>query len=287
MNKSFHRSILALALAPLRASMMHAVSPDAAGGAAETFADAVGASEAPAAVMNGKEMKYFFKTPEIVVKDDEGKEISRSKGEKHPDVTAVLPVPTPEDAINYLAYFGEQEVLNEGTKDEKKVLTSRAKIAAYIMDLLYDAVKDAGKMQINEFLEKNEGDTKARFTPTMFDLSKLTLEYIANLPKGQRGAWAPSEDELKTFCENYTNVLVHEVNYEPKRVKVHCDQIMKGFAKIKADKVAVEKMKQFLTVWASKVTEDTMGEHEAVFSWLNNRADKYLKAEEKNFADAL
>ncbi len=269
---------------------------DGEGGAApeETAAipvgDATAVTEQSAvavpAIINGKEFKYFFKTPDVVVKDDDGKEISRSKGEKHPDVTAVLPVPTVEEVVTYLAYSGETETQGEG-KDAKQVPTGRAKIAAYIMDLLNDAVKDAGKMQINEFLEKNEADPKARFSATMFDLTKLTLEFIANLPKGQRGAWAPSDEELKDFSTNYTNVMVHEVNYDPKKVKVHVDQIVKGFAKIKADKIAVAKMKEFLTVWASKVTEETMGEHEAVFTWLNNRADKYLKAEEKNFADAL
>jgi hypothetical protein len=283
-------SLLSLALAGVSFMQFRVTEGESGGGEIPTGeASEAAATEAVAAtpILNGKEMRYFFKTPaDTVVKDDAGNEISRTKGEKHPEIKAVLPVPTAEDLVGYLAYAGETQPASDAP-DAKQVPTARAKIAAFILDLVADSVKDAGKIQINEFLEKNENDPKARFSVNLFDLNKLTLEYIANLPKGQRGAWAPDDDELKAFGEVYTNVMVHEVKYDPKKVKVHVDQILKGFAKIKADKVAVDKMKSFLTVFASKVDEETMEEHERVFGWLNDRADKYLKAEEKNFADAL
>jgi hypothetical protein len=278
-------SPLSVLLAPLFAARSYAVAPDS--GAPQSFADAVGGLEpmpSAAQVLNGKEFKYFFKTPEIVVKDDEGKEISRSKGEKHPDVTAVLPVPTPEETITALSFYGETETVGEG-KDAKQVSTLRGKVAQLIMDLIYDQVKDAGKMQINEALDKNSENPAFRFTANMFDLSKVTLEYISQLERGQRGAWAPSDEDLKSFCEDYTNIFVHEIQYDVKKVKVHCEQFTKGFAKIKADKLAVQKMLDFLTTWASKTTN--MEVQSETYGWLRARANKYLKAEEKNYADAL
>lgn len=267
-------NLLATVLPALALSRSFAIAEGA------SFADSVGASDPAPQVLNTKEFKYFFKTP--VIKDEEGKEIG--KGEKHPDVTAAFPVPSVEQLIEALSHVGETVTVGEG-KDKKEVPTQPAKVAALILDTINELIKDAGKVQINEFLEKNADNPEARFSATQFDLSRLTLEYIATLEKGQRGAWAPSEDDLKAFNEDYTNIFVHEVQYDPKKVKVHCDQFTKGFAKIKADKLAVQKMKDFLMVWASKT--QNMDTNEPTYGWLIARADKYLKAEEKNFAEAL
>jgi hypothetical protein len=238
---------------------------------ANSFAASVGASDpAPANTLIGKEMKYFFKTEKI--KDADGKVIG--DGRKHPDVVAVLPVPTVEDVINFVSH------LNETGADGKK--TAAAKVADLILEALQDVVFQAGRSQINDFLEKNPEGT---FTATNFDLSKLSLEYIASLERGQRGAWAPSDEDLKLFNEDYTNVFVHQVNYDPKKVKVHCDQFDRAFSKIKSDKVALGKMQDFLTIWASKTSNmDTLLQ---TYEYLVGKIHKFLKAEEKNFADAL
>jgi hypothetical protein len=239
-------------------------------------------------IINGKEFKYFFKTPTI--KDENGKEIG--KGKKHPDVKAVLPVPTPVDIINYLSHSGEVDKVDTGEKNKdgtpviKEVPTAAAKVARLIMEGVEDMVFQAGRAQINDWLEKNQDkNPDAQFSPTLFDLSKVGLEYIATLERGQRGAWAPSEDDLKAFCEDYTMIFVNEINYDPKKVKVHCDQFEKGLAKLKNDKPAVKKMQEFLNVWATKTSN--MEVNADTYEWLQNRAKKYLAAEEKNYADAL
>lgn len=264
------------------ALLMAAVSESSAGSGG--FAEAVGASDAPATpaapnVVNGKEVKYFFKTEKI--KDEEGKPIG--EGRKHPDVTAVLPMPSPVDVINYLSNFGATEKVNKDGK-EVEVPTLLSKVAKLVMEGVEELVISAGRSQINDFLEK---DPKGTFTANNFDLSKLTLEFIATLEKGRRGAWAPSDEDMKAFTDDYTQVMVHLVNYDPKKVKVHCDVFSKGLSKVKADKVAVDKMKQFLVLYASKATEDAMKLNEQTYEWLMGKADKYLEAEEKNFADAL
>lgn len=210
------------------------------------------------AVVDGRACKYFFKTEKI--RDEEGKVIGA--GRKHPDVEAVLPEPTAQEIYDYLNGGG--------------------KVSDMIKDAVFDIIFQAGRNQINDWLEKNPEGT---FTATEFDLDKLTLEYIANLPKGQRGAWSPSDEDLKTFCEDYTMVLINAVQYDPKKVKVHCEQFLKGLAKLKNDKVAVQKMKDFLQVYATNT--ENMDDNEQVYGWLIARADKYLAAEEKNFADAL
>jgi len=257
-------------------ALMAAVGDSGSAGGG-SFADSVGASEAPAApvVANGKKFSYFFKTEKI--KDEQGNVIG--DGRKHPTVEAVLPVPQAPDLIEVLSYFGETEKAADGKTD---VLTKRAKVALMLVESAQDLIYQEGRRQINEFFEK---DPKGTFTATNFDLSKMELEVIALMDRGSRGAWAPSEEDLKSFNEDYTNIMVQEVQYEAKRVKVHCDQFSKGFVKIKNDKVALGKMQEFLVGYAART--QNMEANAQTYEWLAARVKKYLEAEEKNFSDAL
>lgn len=227
-------------------------------------------ADAPPTVV-GKTFKFFFKSP--VIKDEQGNEIG--KGPKPPTVVAVLPTPSPTEIIEALGHLNE-------TEDGKK--TVAAKIADLLIEQIDDIIFQGGKQQIGYWQEKNPGKN---FSATDFDLSRLTLEYLATLPKGQRGAWAPSDEELKSFNEDYSSVMIELVNYDPKKVKIHCDIFLKGLARVKSDKVAVAKMKDLLTVYASKKDEDSFGEYSQVYDWLMTKADRYLAAEERDYASGL
>jgi hypothetical protein len=221
-------------------------------------------TETPVAV-TGKENTYFFKTP--VLKDEEGKEVG--KGAKHPDVKIVIPAASVEEVIVFLS-------APDGTAE--------AKIRDMIMDSLFETQVAAGRRQINEFLENN---ADKQFSATDMDLSRLTLQSIAETPKAQRGSWAPGEEDFKAFNESYTAVLVHKVNYDPKKTKTHCDHWKTGMAKVKSNKPVVAKLKDFLVLYAGNVEEAEMEENSQTYDWLMNRANKYLKAEEKDYAAAL
>lgn len=211
-----------------------------------------------APVLNGKEFKYFFKTETL--KDEEGNDMG--KGRKHPDVSAVLPVPSVEELI--------QELSQEGP------------VRTLILDSVYDTIFLAGKLQINEWREKNPEGT---FTPTLFDLSKLTLRAIALTPKKERGGWAPSEQDVKDFVEDYKHVMVHVVGYDPKKVGTHCKNFEKGLTKIKGDKPILAKVKELLTMWAART--ESIDENQQTYEWYVARIERWLKAEEKNTVEAF
>lgn len=221
-------------------------------------ANAIVPNDEPAAVVNGKEFKYFFKTEKLV--DADGNEVG--EGRKHPDVKAVLPVPTAEEVVQMLATGGPA--------------------AQLIMDSIQDTIFLAGRAQINAWREQNPEGT---FTATNFDLEKLTLTAIALTPKKERGGWTPSEEELKAFIADYTNVMVHQIGYDPKKVGTHCKNFEKGLVKIKSEKPILAKVKELLTMWASK--SEAIDEHSQTFDWFNARIDRWMKAEEKNTAEAF
>lgn len=221
---------------------------------------------AAAKVAGMREVTYFSKTPRL--KDEDGKDIG--PGVKPDDVKVMVPDPSAEKLIAYLSAA-------DGTEE--------AKVRDLILDGIRDVIFLSGRRQINEWREANPD---GMFKATDMDLSKLTLEAIANTPKGQRGAWAPSDEDMKDFMEDYTNIMLSPaVAYDPKKTKNHCDHFKNGFTKIKNSKPVIEKLKEFLTVWAANTTEEGMEENVQTYDWLVARADKYLKAEEKNFLDAV
>lgn len=219
-----------------------------------------------AAAVTGKEFKFFFKTEKV--KDAEGKEVG--EGKKHPDVKAILPVPSRDELI---------VALSNGDSKEAKL----------IVELVEQAVADAARAQINETREnkKDANGNLGEFKATDFDLTKLTLTAIANMPKGQRGAWAPSDEDHKDFAELYKQVLIHRMDYDPKKTQTHCDHYKSGFAKVKTNKQVLAKLQEFLVGFASKVEEEEMEEVQQTYDWLTNRVEKYLKAEERNLLEAL
>ena len=215
------------------------------------------AAAAPA-VANGKEVKMFFKTETL--RDEEGNEIG--KGRKHPDVVAILPMPTVEQVL--------QELAQEGP------------VRKLIMEAREDQVVTAARAQVNDWREKNPEGT---FTPTLFDLSKLDLRTIALTPKKDRGGWAPSEQDTKDFIEDYKHVMVQVVGYDAKKVGTHCKNFEKGLTKIRLEKPILAKVKELLVMWASRT--EAMEENQQIYDWYNARIDKWMKAEEKNTADAF
>lgn len=207
----------------------------------------------------GKEFVYFFKTD--VLRDSDGKAIG--KGRKHPDVKAILPVPVTLE-----------EVIERAQKEPK--------IVQLVLDALNDQIFLAGRAQINAWREDNpEGD----FTPALFDLNKLSLEYIATLDRKSRGAYAPSDDELKSFAEDYSDVMINTVQYDTKKVATHVDLFKKGCIKIKTNKVALGKLRDVMAIYASRT--ENMEEQEQVYEWLTARIERWIKAEEKDYSEAI
>lgn len=206
-----------------------------------------------------KEFNFGFRTDKV--RDDEGKVIGT--GRKHPDVKAPLPVPTAEQLIAFL---------QEGGKE-----------AELIVDAAYSQVELAARAQINDWREGSGLDKD--FTATDFDLAKLTLTAIANTPKGERAGAAISDEDWTAMLEDYRQVMVEVVGYEAKKVALAVMHFKVLFRRIKNDKAAVQKLLDLLNIWATKTPN--LEDHTACYEDLAKRAAKYLKAEDKNVAEAL
>lgn len=217
------------------------------------------ASDATTGTSTSREFNFYFRTDKV--RDDEGKVIGT--GRKHPDVKAVLPIPTYEDIIEFLQSGGKE--------------------AELILDALVNEIDRAARLQINDWRENSGLD--ANFTATAFDLSKLSVTAIANTPKGERGGATISDEDWTAFLDDYHHVMVQVVGYDEKKVKLAMMHFKVQLRRIKNDKAAVQKLLDLLNIWASKT--EGLEDHVACYEDLTKRAAKYLKAEEKNVSAAL
>lgn len=203
--------------------------------------------------------KFTFRTDKI--RDDEGKVIG--VGRKHPEVSAVLPKPTPAELVEFLQKGGEE--------------------AKLILECVESVIFDAAKQQILEFRETNGLD--ATFTATNFDLSQLTLTAIANMPKAARKGSEISDEDWTAFLEDYHHTMAHVVHYEEKRVKLAVAHFKVKLVRIRNDKESVAKLQDLLNKWAAATPN--LEDHMACYEDLMKRGEKYLKAEPKVLKDAL
>lgn len=203
--------------------------------------------------------KFDFRTDKT--RDDEGKVIGT--GRKHPTVKAPLPIPTYQQLAAYC---------QEGGKE-----------AALILEAVMAMIDTAARSQINDFRETQGLDKD--FTPTNFDLDKLTLTAIANTPRSERGGPAISDEDWTAFLEDYLHVMTKDVGYDEKKAKLHVMHFKVQLRRVKNDKASVKKLLDFLNIWATKT--EALEDHQLCYEDLTRRATKYLNAEEKNLVEAL
>lgn len=210
-------------------------------------------------VATTQEFTFFFRTDKV--RDDEGKVIGN--GRKHPDVKAVLPIPTFADLA---------AAISEG-----------GKVAQMVLESVTEQIYSCARMQINEFREAKGLDKD--FTASDFDLSKLSLAAIANMPKSERGGPAISDEDWTAFLDDYAHVMVHSVGYEERKVKLAVAHFKVQLRRVKNDKPSVQKLLDLLNIWATKT--EALEDHVTCYEDLVKRANKYLNAEDKNLSEAL
>lgn len=161
-------------------------------------------------------MKFNFKTRAI--RDEEGKEIGRSK--KQPSVECELPVPSHDEVVTFLSAPESKEA---------------SLVMSAVQTLIYQAARD----QFDEIIEAFGDDDSKTVAADMLDLSRLDLTYIANLPPSSRAGTALTEEDWKSFFEDYVTVMVAATGKEVDRVMKHVE-LFKKPTKAKANKEVLQ-----------------------------------------------
>lgn len=202
-----------------------------------------------------REYKFSFKKQTI--KDELGAEIKR------PAITLRAPIPTFDGFINSL--------------------TNDPKVGPFVLDLIEEAIKDQIKIQLSD-------EEKPVNRQEDLDLSKLTLEAIANLPKSERGGSAITKESLEAFEADYILVMTPiRVAADPKNgaaKAANAAALFKGkLAKVRSEKNALKFLRDQLTIWAANTAN--LEDHQDVFEYLDNKCTTYLNADNVSHLESL
>jgi hypothetical protein len=159
-----------------------------------------------------KTLKFNFKSRAI--RDEAGNLLGKTK--KQPSLEVGIPLPSAEEV---------SEALQDPASKEYTL----------IMDAIARLFVDGAREQFDDVIESFGDDDTKTIAADVLDYSKLTLEYIANLPATQRGATALSEEDWEALFQDYLVVMVAATGKTADKINNHIN-LFKKPTKAKANK---------------------------------------------------
>lgn len=168
-------------------------------------------------------------------------------GNKRPSVVLQLPIPSVE---------GIADIFNKGGKE---------------LELLQDAIADIIRSQAAAIVSEDE-----KISQATFDASKVTWDYIANMPKADRRSSAIPSEVWEAFAKDYIEVMPGVTNKTLEAVTNATVVYLKKFAMVKTNKDVLAKLKDQISLYIehSKNAEQ-FGE---ILELLVSKVDSYLTA---------
>jgi hypothetical protein len=237
------------------------------GGVSGAEAEKTPAAVAPPAPNEYVEMtkvNFHFKK-EKDTKDETGKVLA--VGAKHPSVEMFLPIPKLSRIVQYIAepekYAKEIELLNGA---------------------IFDVVYGQARAQVNDYREKNPKDT---VTNAVLNYDKLDWTAIANMPKSERGAYAPDESEVEAFVTSYAEVMPAAAQKSPEAIANHVKLFKDGFKKQRGQKEILELFDGMLSVYLASAPQEAVEDNLQVVEYFQNKLQRWIKAEATVTMDML
>lgn len=202
-----------------------------------------------------KEVEAKFSFKKQTVPDELGNIVKR------PPVTVTFPVPTFDGVVRMM---------------------EMPKVTNFILDLVEDAIRDQVRAQLNE-------SENPAMRQEDLDMSKLTLDYIANMSRAERTGSGISTEAWGEWEKDYVSTMVPiraaTENNAAERVGKAAKLFTQKFNPCRTDKPVLEFLQKQLAVWATN--SPNVEDHSEVFTFLDNRVGTLLNKEQTNTLDAL
>jgi len=209
------------------------------------------AAETPvvtAPLYNIRELKFSFKKQ--VLKDADGNPIKDELGveKKRPPVVLNVKVPTFEGLLTEI---------------------SDPNVANFVLDLVEEAIKDQVRQQLSD--EENPVNRQEEL-----DEKKLTLSYIANIPRSERTGSALSKEVFEDFGKDYIEVMQQ---FRAVEKVTHAAKLFMGkLNSVKTDKRILKLLREQLATWAENTKQ--LEDLQEVYVFLDNRISTFLKKDD-------
>lgn len=207
----------------------------------------------PAPHYTPKDEKFYFRKP---TKPNELGEIP----EKRAPITLTLPVPTWDGLVASLR-------TDEG--DKKKT---------YILSLLEDAIIEAARAQV--------GDTdKPVNKQDELDVSKLTLDFLANEPRVDRRGRGIDKETWDAFEADYITIISGLTELSEKQAAVASNLFAKKLSSVKTNKPVLHALAKRLEQWAGNTPN--LGDFEDLYKYLAGKLETYITAPDQDLLGNL
>lgn len=173
-----------------------------------------------------------------------------SLGNKRPTINLTLP---------YITLDGLIDALNDETQQ------------AFILDVLNAEVYKAARMQVGD-------ESKPVNKQEELDLSKLTLEALANMPKAERTGGGISKEIWEAFAKDYVEIMPGITGKPLDNVVNASKLLLAKFQPVKTNKPVIAFLREQLATWFSK--SPNAEDFQECYEFLDNKADTLLKADE-------
>lgn len=177
-------------------------------------------------------------------------------GIKRDTVTLALPFPTAEGILNIVSNGGKE------------------------LDLLLEAAADVVLLQARELVNADEN-----ITQDTIDLSKLSWNYIANMPKAARRGGGIAQEVWEEFSKDYIAIMPAITGKKLENVQNAAKLFLAKFNPCKTNKKVLAVLKAQLSLWYTNTKQAE--EFKAVFEFLDGKAETLLKADDAALLDTL
>lgn len=215
--------------------------------AAEKGAAPAGATlNLPEQLLKPTEFKFTFKKQ------------TDALGDKRAPVTLEVPVPTFNGLVSFLQVDGPA-----GDKNR-----------ALIMELVEGVLKEHTRLQVVD-------SEKPVNKQTELDLTKLDLQFIANLPASERKGSSIAAEVWEEFGKDYLSVMVTATGRPADKVGNAVAVFLKKMLPAKNNKDALGKLKVLLEQYFTTTPEEKAEEFQEIFEFLNKRIETYLASNDE------
>lgn len=171
-------------------------------------------------------------------------------GNKRPTIALAIPKPTLDGVIN-------------GLGDEK--------IRDFILEILEEVVYKAARDQVGD-------DNKPVNKQEELDSSRLTLQFLANMPKAERTGGGISKETWEEFGADYAAVMPSRTNFSTEQIANAVKIFVGRFQPVKTQKKIITFLKGQLALWFANTPNQE--DFQEVYDFLDQKAETLLAADE-------
>lgn len=153
-------------------------------------------------------------------------------------------------------------------------MSSDTKVMQYVVDIVNNAIEDEARLQVkrleNPVMSQEE-----------LDITKLTLEYLADKPSERKSSGISKED-WQEFETSYVSTMPAIQGRDVDKVKKVAKIFVARLVPMKTSKPVLEAIQPMLATWFTSLTEEDKGKYLPIYTYLEKKFTEYLAITDEN-----